>query len=177
MVAKERCGDGSLRFVTGEFQDQSSETGGPGATRWGEDLSVIVCTNQRPAALAADSIRHATPDRPQATRARPLRESRGPTPHPRPSAGRRRGGSEDYVQARKLSEAESLTSMETAYRKFFKPRTRRVRRDLHQFDSPRRWRSIPELRSAASASSSVQAPRLSSLIQGNPSRTVRGRFP
>ncbi len=33
---------------------------------------------------------------------------------------------EDYVQARKLSESESLTSMATDYRKFFKPLTRRV---------------------------------------------------
>ena len=33
---------------------------------------------------------------------------------------------EDYVQARKLAESESLTSMATDYRKFFKPLTRRV---------------------------------------------------
>jgi len=33
---------------------------------------------------------------------------------------------EDYVQARKLAESESLTAMATAYRKFFKPLTRRV---------------------------------------------------
>jgi len=33
---------------------------------------------------------------------------------------------EDYVQARKLAECESLTAMATAYRKFFKPLTRRV---------------------------------------------------
>jgi len=33
---------------------------------------------------------------------------------------------EDYVQARKLSEAASLTSMAADYRKFFKPLTRRV---------------------------------------------------
>ena len=33
---------------------------------------------------------------------------------------------EDYVQARKLSESESLSSMATDYRKFFKPLTRRV---------------------------------------------------
>ena len=33
---------------------------------------------------------------------------------------------EDYVQARKLSESESLTSMAADYRKFFKPLTRRV---------------------------------------------------
>ncbi len=33
---------------------------------------------------------------------------------------------EDYVQARKLAETESLTSMATDYRKFFKPLTRRI---------------------------------------------------
>jgi hypothetical protein len=33
---------------------------------------------------------------------------------------------EDYLQARKLSESESLASMATDYRKFFKPLTRRV---------------------------------------------------
>jgi integrase len=33
---------------------------------------------------------------------------------------------EDYVQARKLAESESLTSMATDYRKFFKPLTRRA---------------------------------------------------
>jgi integrase len=33
---------------------------------------------------------------------------------------------EDYIQARKLAESESLTSMATDYRKFFKPLTRRV---------------------------------------------------
>ncbi len=33
---------------------------------------------------------------------------------------------EDYVQARKLAESESLTSMANDYRKFFKPLTRRV---------------------------------------------------
>ncbi|RYD71312.1 MAG: hypothetical protein EOP84_25100, partial [Verrucomicrobiaceae bacterium] len=33
---------------------------------------------------------------------------------------------EDYVQARKLADTESLTSMATDYRKFFKPLTRRV---------------------------------------------------
>ncbi len=33
---------------------------------------------------------------------------------------------EDYVQARKLADSESLTSMATDYRKFFKPLTRRV---------------------------------------------------
>jgi len=34
---------------------------------------------------------------------------------------------EDYVQARKLAESESLTAMATAYRKFFKPLTRPFR--------------------------------------------------
>ncbi len=33
---------------------------------------------------------------------------------------------EDYVQARKLAESESLTSMATDYRRVFKPLTRRV---------------------------------------------------
>jgi hypothetical protein len=33
---------------------------------------------------------------------------------------------EDYIQARKLAESESLTSMATDYRKFFKPLTRRI---------------------------------------------------
>jgi integrase len=33
---------------------------------------------------------------------------------------------EDYIQARKLAESESLTSMATDYRKFFKPLTRRM---------------------------------------------------
>ncbi|MCX6873224.1 MAG: hypothetical protein NTW21_05365 [Verrucomicrobia bacterium] len=33
---------------------------------------------------------------------------------------------EDYVQARELAESESLTALATAYRKFFKPLTRRV---------------------------------------------------